>query len=199
MNVEDIEKQVQELKQFLDNLIVNTVTRAHKQVNNLKKRNTQLEQYQDEVCKLLNVDNIGNAIKRLKSLTNATILPPEFQQEPAIWLTGSEDFPRLDYHKAKLYYNKVLPLIKSVYNKIIDTESDSIAREETLTAFRECYERSAPDTFQVSCINYLFDTDIVVESKRHIVNNRNNDPLSSELMTCLDELNNIDYGTKKHF
>jgi hypothetical protein len=184
---------------ILTQLGVDNLTNALRMIKSNMAKNKQYEQYQEEVCKLLNVDNIGNAIKRLKSLTNATILPPVFQQEPAVWLTGSEDFPRLDYHKAKLYYNKVLPLIKSVYNKIIDTESDSIAREETLTAFRECYERSAPDTFQVSCINYLFDTDIVVESKRHIVNNRNNDPLSSELMTCLDELNNIDYGTKKHF
>jgi FtsZ-binding cell division protein ZapB len=197
MSIEIIEKHFQELKKFLDSLGVNTITRAHKQVNNLKNRNTQLEQYQTEVCRLLNVDNIGNALKRLKSLTNATSLPPEFQQEPAIWITGSTEFSRMDYKVARKEYRALLPMLLAVYNDIV-AETNTIAREETLSAFRECFERSSPGTLYAHCRNYLFDSDIVIENNTNDDDNTTVEPLTSDLLDCLNELNNIDYGIKKH-
>jgi len=177
---------------ILTQLGVNNPTNALRMIKTNLAKNKQYEQYQTEVCKLLNVDNIGNAIKRLKTLTTTTTLPLEFQQEPDIWLTGSNEFSRMDYKVARKEYRALLPTLVAVYSDII-SEPDLTTRKETLTLFRECFERSSPDTLYRHCRNYLFDSYIEIEN-----NTNEEEPCTSEVMNCLNEVSNTDYGVRAH-
>ena len=194
MNIENIEKEVKEWKKFLTLLGVNTATRAAKQVAHLKDRIEQLEQYQSEVCKLLNSDNIGNAIKRLRTITSAVTLPAEFQLHPAIWLKGGPDFTPMNYKAAKNEYRVLLPMIQAVYLDL-EGELDTVTRQESLVAFRKAFETQSPNQLYITCRNYLYDTDIEVgDTQAPEV-----EPLNSELLVCLDELTKVNYGVVKSF
>lgn len=194
MNIENIEKEVKEWKKFLTLLGVNTATRAAKQVAHLKGRIEQLEQYQSEVCKLLNSDNIGNAIKRLRTITSAVTLPAEFQLHPAIWLKGGPDFTPMNYKAAKNEYRVLLPMIQAVYLDL-EGELDTVTRQESLVAFRKAFETQSPNQLYITCRNYLYDTDIEVgDTQAPEV-----EPLNSELLVCLDELTKVNYGVVKSF
>ena len=194
MNIENIEKEVKEWKKFLALLGVTTATRAAKQVAHLKDRIEQLEQYQSEVCKLLNSDNIGNAIKRLRTITSAVTLPDEFQLHPAIWLKGGPDFTQMNYKAAKNEYRVLLPMIQAVYLDL-EAEPDTVTRQEALSAFRRAFETQSPNQLYITCRNYLYDTDIEVgDTQAPEV-----EPLNSELLVCLDELTKVNYGVVKSF
>ena len=194
MNIDNIEKEVKEWKKFLTLLGVNTATRAAKQVAHLKDRIEQLEQYQSEVCKLLNSDNIGNAIKRLRTITSAVTLPPEFQLHPAIWLKGGPDFTQMNYKAAKNEYRVLLPMIQAVYLDLVAI-LDPVTRQEALVAFRQCFETQSPSELYVTCRNYLYNTNIEVGNTQA----PEVEPTGSEILVCLDELTKIDYGVVKSF
>jgi hypothetical protein len=182
MNIEQWDRDVQDLKKFLNSLGVNTVVRASKQVSNLKLRNSQLEQYVKEVCSLLGSDNIGNALKRLRTLTSgASTLPPELQIEPDVWLTGSTNrVTRMDWKVARREYLALLPMITAVYNDI-DTHTEP-ERTDILSAFIEGFQTSSPDELYVQCRNYLRDSDISLGNFRDP--DPDPDPLASELLSC---------------
>lgn len=189
MNIEQWDRDVQELKKFLSSLGVNTVVRASKQVANLKLRLDKLEQNQKEICAILHTDNIGNALKRLRTLTQDTSLPPELQLEPAIWLTGSTNrVARMDWKVARKEYQALLPMVNAVYQEI-DTLAEP-DRSEVLESFIETFQESSPDELYIQCRNFLRDTDISIDTAAPV----KEEPLVSELLDCI-ALATVRYGT----
>lgn len=183
---------------------------AYKALNALKKvirERDELKGYVNEVVALVGVDNIGNALSKIKASGMGqvvpSVLPPELSRVPQIWLEGrprsgkDPGFVRFEWYEAEREYKRLRPLLEEVW-EAIELEPEGI-RERLRAEVLSEYETLSPDEMGRHCIAFVNKYDL----KEIVERNRNKDPLvmpsEEELESSLQLVTDPDiiYGVVK--
>lgn len=166
----------------------------------LIKRQKNLEAYIDEITSLLEVDNIGNAISRIKTRLMGRVvsetLPAELREIPEVWMNGRPDskgrkgFAPLTLFQAERQHRRLLAYIEDAWALTFerDSEQGEALREDLLSEYRT----SSPEEMAQACYAYCKDYEIepaysVPQTERLQAAN------DGEIRACLENMK-PDYG-----
>jgi hypothetical protein len=134
----------------------------------LKMREKMLLERQDEVVRVLGVDNIGNAITKIKTLRMGALvsetLPEELSTHPPIWQRGRvptklrEGFAPYSFFQAEKLYKRLRPYLVEAWGLTFtrDVEQGELLREQIL----ESYVSTSPEEMAQFCHSFINDYEI---------------------------------------
>lgn len=178
---------------------VTDVYKALRVVEKLLKEISELKSYIEEICTITRTDNIGNAIKRIKSgsvgpsvLSN---LPDELLRIPKLWLEGRAETRKvkgvlkMTFFHAERQHRRLIPYLQDVWNVAskYDIEMAEALKEQILARF----EDSSADDMLRFCYAFLNDYDLEEDEEEQ--EGATKDPTLSELQQILNTVK-FDYG-----
>jgi hypothetical protein len=173
------------------------VYKALKSVEKLLKENKDLQNYVDEVCTVTRTDNIGNALKRIKSgsVDPSVYLPHELQRIPKLWLEGRAETRKMKgvlkmtFYQADISYRRLRPYLEDVWRIAgqRDSETAELLREQILEKYEEC----SADDMTKFCYAFQHDYDLTEEEE--VSAEKSEEPSMAELLKIVNS-SGIDYG-----
>lgn len=179
-------------------LEVADVYKAFKAVEKVIRERDELREYVDEVVRMTNTDNIGNALKRISSVSvGASVpkLPDALRRIPQIWLEGRAPTTKhpgvmkLTFRQAERSYRRLLPYLEEVW---AFAESEDIELQEALKQqILEEYETTSADDMTKYCYAFSHNYELKEEEAEEIGVDK--DPTMAELSKILQSVK-VDYG-----
>lgn len=169
----------------------------------LMKKQEILEGYIEEVVSLMDVDNIGNAINRIKARLMGRVvsetLPDELKDIPEIWLRGrpqSKDrdgFPPYTLFQAERQHRRLLPYLEDVWSALMRSDADNIesVKEEVLAT----YQVTSPEEMARMC--YAYDKEYNIEPAYTKPKKSKLEEATCGEMSAILEAMTLDYGVRK--
>jgi hypothetical protein len=178
-------------------LAVSDIYKALRVVERLLKENVELREYIDEVCRATKTDNIGNALKRIKTapVGSSVLLPEELQRIPQLWLEGRAETRKhkgvlkMTFYQAEISYRRLRPYLEDTWRIAgqRDSETAELLREQILERYEEC----SADDMTKFC--YAFEHNYDLTEEEDVGEERESEPSIAELMKIVNG-SGLDYG-----
>jgi hypothetical protein len=178
-------------------LSVGDIYKALKVVEKLLRENAELQEYIDEVCRVTNTDNIGNALKRIKAapMGGSVLLPEELQRIPQLWLEGRAETRKhkgvlkMTFYQAEISYRRLRPYLEDTWRIAgqRDSETAELLREQILERYEDC----SADDMTKFC--YAFEHNYDLTEEEDAQEERMEEPSIAELMKIVNG-SGLDYG-----
>ena len=141
----------------------------------LKKDLAYSERYNDELIQLTGADNLGNAMKVIRSVVSGGSvifeLPMELTKFPELWLNGrlrdgkDMGFPGMSIRQCEKEYRYLRPLLEDAWKTVIEQEDEEIC-ENLKRQILEGYQTLDPSEFSRLCYGITNNYEIELRSER---------------------------------
>ena len=169
----------------------------------LKKDLAHLERYNEELIQLTGADNLGNAMKVIRSVVSGERvifeLPEELTKFPELWLNGrlrdgkDMGFPGMSIRQCEKEYRYLRPLLEDAWKTAVEQKDEEV-RESLKRQISEGYQILDPSEFSRICYgitnNYEIELQNGKEQKVQIEKGASN----IEIQRALNALKEKNYG-----
>jgi hypothetical protein len=194
---ENIDTHWKHVEALVKRLGVTDIYKALRAVEKLLRRNEELQGYIDEVCSVTRTDNIGNALKRIKTtpVGDSVFLPDKLQRIPQLWLEGRAETRKhkgvlkLTFYQAESRYRRLKPYLEDAWRIAgqRDNEIAELLREQILEKYEDC----SPDEMTKFC--YAIEHNYDLTEEEDVREEKTEEASIAELMRIVNR-SNFDYG-----
>jgi hypothetical protein len=169
----------------------------------LKKDLAYSERYNDELIQLTGADNLGNAMKVIRSVVSGGRvifeLPEELTKFPELWLNGrlrdgkDMGFPGMSIRQCEKEYRYLRPLLEDAWKTAIEQEDEEI-RESLKRQILEGYQILDPSEFSRICYGITNNYEIELRSEKEGKTKVEKGASNVEIQRVLNAFKEKNYG-----